>query len=75
MDQLLLWVQVGGGLALLFVSAEVLVRGAVVLAWRLGLSSLIIGLTVTAAGTSAHHLPDGGARRRTRHCDGQRHRQ
>ena len=53
MDRLQDWAQIGGGLVLLFFCAEVLVRGAVVLALRLGLSSLIIGLTVVAAGTSA----------------------
>lgn len=44
------------GLGLLAVGGETLVRGAVALAWRLGLSPLIIGLTVIAYGTSAPEL-------------------
>lgn len=43
----------GAGLGLLLFSADFLVRGAVSLARRLGWSSLIIGLTVVAFGTSA----------------------
>jgi len=42
-----------GGLLVLWKSAELLVSGAVGLAQRLGISSLIIGLTVVAMGTSA----------------------
>lgn len=42
-----------GGLAILWKSAELLVSGAVGLAQRLGVSSLVIGLTVVAMGTSA----------------------
>lgn len=42
-----------GGLLILWKSAELLVSGAVVLAHRLGISSLVIGLTVVAMGTSA----------------------
>jgi cation:H+ antiporter len=45
-----------GGLALLFVGAEALVRGASALALRLGLSTLLVGLTVVAFGTSAPEL-------------------
>jgi cation:H+ antiporter len=45
-----------GGLALLWKSAELLVTGAVGLARRLGISSLVIGLTVVAMGTSAPEL-------------------
>ncbi|WP_168013615.1 calcium/sodium antiporter [Halomonas salinarum] len=44
------------GLMLLIVGAEGLVRGASRLASRLGISSLIIGLTVVAFGTSAPEL-------------------
>jgi cation:H+ antiporter len=40
------------GLALLFVSSELLVSGATSIATRLGVSSLLIGLTVVAIGTS-----------------------
>ena len=46
-------VQTAIGLALLLFSADYLVRGAVRLARRFGLSQLIIGLTVIAFGTSA----------------------
>ncbi|MBD3163425.1 MAG: calcium/sodium antiporter [Candidatus Eisenbacteria bacterium] len=45
-----------GGLALLIVGAELLVRGASRLATRLGMSQLVIGLTVVAFGTSAPEL-------------------
>ncbi|MBW7990887.1 MAG: calcium/sodium antiporter [Planctomycetes bacterium] len=45
-----------GGLAILWVCAELLVAGAVWLARRLGISSLVIGLTVVAMGTSAPEL-------------------
>lgn len=41
------------GLAILWKSADVLVDGAVALAKRLGVSPLVIGLTVVAMGTSA----------------------
>lgn len=44
------------GLLLLFVGAELLVRGASRVAWALGLSPLIVGLTVVAFGTSAPEL-------------------
>jgi len=40
-----------GGLVILWKCAELLVAGAVALARRLGVSSLIIGLTVVAMGT------------------------
>jgi cation:H+ antiporter len=46
----------GGGLLLLLGGGEVLLRGAVALARRLGLSPLLIGLTVVAAGTSMPEL-------------------
>jgi len=44
------------GLAVLVGGAELLIRGASSLAKRLGVSSLIIGLTVVAIGTSAPEL-------------------
>jgi cation:H+ antiporter len=44
------------GLALLVAGGEVLVRGAVGLAERLGVSPLLIGLTIVALGTSAPEL-------------------
>lgn len=45
-----------GGLAILWKCAELLVAGAVGLAQRLGISSLVVGLTVVAMGTSAPEL-------------------
>jgi cation:H+ antiporter len=45
-----------GGLAILWKCAEFLVAGAVGLAQRLGISSLVVGLTVVAMGTSAPEL-------------------
>ena len=42
-----------GGLAILWKAADLLVAGAVGLAQRLGVSPLIIGLTIVAMGTSA----------------------
>lgn len=44
------------GLAVLVVGAEFFVRGAASLATRLGISALIVGLTVVAFGTSAPEL-------------------
>jgi len=44
------------GLCILYFGGETLVRGAVALASRFGLSSLAIGLTVVAFGTSAPEL-------------------
>ena len=48
--------QTAVGLALLYCGGEALVRGASALATRLGVSSLAIGLTVVAFGTSAPEL-------------------
>ena len=45
-----------GGLVILWKCAEMLVAGAVALARRLGVSSLVVGLTVVAMGTSAPEL-------------------
>lgn len=47
---------IGIGLLLLYFGAESLVRGAASLALRLGLSPLVVGLTVVAFGTSAPEL-------------------
>jgi cation:H+ antiporter len=47
---------VGGGLVLLFLGGEMIVRGAVGLARRLGVSSLLIGLAVVGFGTSTPEL-------------------
>lgn len=48
--------EVGIGLALLFGGGEALVRGAVALAHRLGLSRALVGATVVGFGTSAPEL-------------------
>ena len=45
-----------GGVVILWKCAELLVAGAVALAERLGVSSLVIGLTIVAMGTSAPEL-------------------
>jgi cation:H+ antiporter len=47
---------VGTGLALLFFGGDFLVRGAVALAHRLGVSTLVIAITVVAFGTSLPEL-------------------
>lgn len=44
------------GLGLLFAGGEALVRGSVALAERLGLSKMVIGLTIVGFGTSAPEL-------------------
>ena len=48
--------ELAAGLVLLFVGAEFLVRGAAGIAARLGVSPMIIGLTVVAYGTTAPEL-------------------
>lgn len=45
-----------GGLVILVIGAEALVRGSSALALRLGISPLVIGLTVVAFGTSSPEL-------------------
>lgn len=50
------WLYIIGGLALLAIGAEGLVRGSTGLALRLGVSALTIGLTVVAIGTSSPEL-------------------
>jgi cation:H+ antiporter len=50
------WILVGFGLILLLVGGDTLVRGAVALAAKLGIPTLIVSLTVVAFGTSAPEL-------------------
>lgn len=56
MDTIWLIVWLVLGLAALTIGAEVLVRGASQLAVRIGISPLVVGLTVVAFGTSAPEL-------------------
>jgi cation:H+ antiporter len=54
-----LWISLGifvGGVVLLLLGGDLLVRGAVVLAERRGVRPLVIGLTIVAFGTSAPEL-------------------
>ncbi|AVF04276.1 MULTISPECIES: calcium/sodium antiporter [Devosia] len=51
-----IWVPLFGGLVLLILGGELLVRGAVQVATRLGVSPLVIGLTLVGFGTSAPEL-------------------
>ena len=53
---LLSWISLAGGLVLLTSGGEFLVSGAAKLAQRFGMSSLLIGLTVVAFGTSMPEL-------------------
>jgi cation:H+ antiporter len=50
------WIILLGGLVFLALGGEMLVRGASALAVRLGMSALVVGVTVVAMGTSA---PEG----------------
>lgn len=50
------WLLIGAGLALLIAGGEALVRGAVGLARRLGVSPLVIGLVLVGFGTSTPEL-------------------
>jgi len=46
------WLQLIGGLLILLVGGEYLVRSSVKLALHLNISSIVIGLTVVSLGTS-----------------------
>jgi len=50
------WIYIGLGLALLVIGGEVLVRGAATAARKLGVSPLVIGLTLVGFGTSTPEL-------------------
>ena len=50
------WLQIGGGLVVLVLGGELLVRGASQLAAALRISAVVIGLTIVAFGTSAPEL-------------------
>ncbi|NQW00323.1 MAG: calcium/sodium antiporter [Rhodospirillales bacterium] len=53
---MIMYLQVLAGLIILVGAAEFLVRGAVALADRFGVSPLVIGMTIVAVGTSAPEL-------------------
>ena len=53
---MIMYIQVLAGFVILVGAAEILVRGAVSLADRFGVSPLVIGMTVVAIGTSAPEL-------------------
>ncbi|MDP6120569.1 MAG: calcium/sodium antiporter [Rhodospirillales bacterium] len=55
----MMYVQVTTGFVVLLVGAELLVRGAVAVARRLGVLPLVVGMTVVAFGTSAPELVVG----------------
>lgn len=55
-NHMLPWLLLVLGLGLLFVGAQVLIRGGAGLALRMGVSSLVVGLTVIAYGTSSPEL-------------------
>src|SRR3546814_7709 len=57
MTHAIVWI--GVGLTALIAGAELLVRGGAALAARLGISPLLIGLTVVALGTSTPELAVG----------------
>jgi Ca2+/Na+ antiporter len=50
------WVSIAGGLVALTIGAELLIRGSTALARRMGVSELLIGLTLVGFGTSTPEL-------------------
>ncbi|MBL9186829.1 MAG: calcium/sodium antiporter [Opitutaceae bacterium] len=50
------WLSLVLGLGLLYVGAQVLIKGGAAIALRLGLNSLVVGLTVIAYGTSSPEM-------------------
>ncbi|MEO9900792.1 MULTISPECIES: calcium/sodium antiporter [Alphaproteobacteria] len=50
------YVSLAGGLVVLIIAGDILVRGSVGIAQRLGIPNLVIGLTIVAFGTSAPEL-------------------
>lgn len=50
------WYSIAGGLVLLTIGAEILIRGSTALARQLGVSDLLIGLTLVGFGTSTPEL-------------------
>lgn len=56
METILALLAIAGGSAFLYYGAEYLVKGAVMLARRIGISTVVIGLTFVAFGTSAPEM-------------------
>jgi cation:H+ antiporter len=52
----MIYLEIGAGFVLLLIGGDLLVRGAVTVAWRLGVSPLLIGLTLVGFGTSTPEL-------------------
>ncbi|HNR77003.1 MAG TPA: calcium/sodium antiporter [Parvularculaceae bacterium] len=50
------WISIAGGLVVLTIGAELLIRGSTTLARRFGVSDLLIGLTLVGFGTSTPEL-------------------
>lgn len=50
------WISLIAGLVLLYLGAQILVKGGAALAIRLGLNALVVGLTVIAYGTSSPEM-------------------
>lgn len=50
------FLRIAAGLVVLFIAGDMLVKGAVNLALRLGIPALVVGLTIVAFGTSAPEL-------------------
>ena len=50
------WFYLIAGLGLLYLGAQILVKGGAALALRLGLNALVVGLTVIAYGTSSPEM-------------------
>ncbi len=53
---MIMYLNLVGGLILLLIAGDLLVRGAIALATRLGIPPLVIGLTIVSFGTSAPEL-------------------
>ena len=53
---MIMYLEVLAGFAILVIAAEAMVRGAVIIAEKLGISPMVIGMTVIAFGTSAPEL-------------------
>ena len=56
---MIMYLQVLAGFAILVIAAEAMVRGAVIITEKLGISPMVIGMTVIAFGTSAPELMVG----------------